>query len=116
MPIVIVYTLGARLLISIFIDNPTALALDSGAHFLYICAPFYFLISVKLATDGVLRGAGMMKEFMIATTLDLILRVVLARVLVVPFGYLGIWASWPIGWILGTSLSLMYYRKRFILK
>lgn len=112
-PIVLVYTLGARTLIAFFIDAPTELALSSGAHFLYICAPFYFLIAVKLATDGVLRGAGMMKEFMIATTLDLILRVVLVRVLVVPFGYLGIWAAWPLGWVLGTSLSLMYYRKRF---
>lgn len=112
-PIVLVYTLGARILIGFFIDAPTELALSSGAHFLYICAPFYFLIAVKLATDGVLRGAGMMKEFMIATTLDLILRVVLVRVLVVPFGYLGIWAAWPLGWVLGTSLSLMYYRKRF---
>ncbi len=111
-PIVLVYTLGARTLIAFFIDAPTELALSSGAHFLYICAPFYFLIAVKLATDGVLRGAGMMKEFMIATTLDLILRVVLVRVLVVPFGYLGIWAAWPLGWVLGTSLSLMYYRKR----
>ena len=112
-PIVLVYTLGARTLIAFFIDVPTELALNSGAYFLYICAPFYFLISVKLATDGVLRGAGMMKEFMIATTLDLILRVVLVKVLVVPFGYLGIWAAWPLGWVLGTSLSMMYYRRKF---
>lgn len=113
-PIVLLYTLGAKPLISFFIDNPTELALNSGMHFLYICAPFYFLISVKLATDGILRGAGLMKEFVISTTLDLILRVVLVKILVVPFGYLGIWAAWPIGWVLGTSLSLMYYRKRFI--
>lgn len=114
LPVVLLYTFGARLLVSFFIDTPTTLALNSGAYFLYICAPFYFLISVKLATDGILRGAGMMKEFVIATTLDLILRVVLVKILVVPFGYLGIWAAWPIGWALGTSLSLMYYRKRFI--
>lgn len=113
-PVVLLYTFGARLLVSFFIDTPTTLALNSGAYFLYICAPFYFLISVKLATDGILRGAGMMKEFVIATTLDLVLRVVLVKVLVVPFGYLGIWAAWPIGWVLGTSLSLMYYRKRFV--
>ncbi|MBQ2901308.1 MAG: MATE family efflux transporter [Agathobacter sp.] len=113
-PVVLLYTFGARLLVSFFIDTPTLLALNSGAHFLYICAPFYFLISVKLATDGILRGAGMMKEFVIATTLDLILRVVLVKILVVPFGYLGIWAAWPIGWVLGTSLSLIYYRKKFI--
>ena len=113
-PVVLLYTFGARLLVSFFIDTPTTLALNSGAYFLYICAPFYFLISVKLATDGILRGAGMMKEFVIATTLDLVLRVVLVKVLVVPFGYLGIWAAWPIGWVLGTSLSLLYYRKRFV--
>lgn len=113
-PVVLLYTFGARLLVSFFIDTPTTLALNSGAYFLYICAPFYFLISVKLATDGILRGAGMMKEFVIATTLDLILRVVLVKVLVVPFGYLGIWAAWPIGWVLGTGLSLLYYRKRFV--
>ena len=112
-PVVLLYTFGARLLVSFFIDNPTILALDAGAHFLYICAPFYFLISVKLATDGILRGAGMMKEFVIATTLDLILRVVLVKILVVPFGYLGIWAAWPIGWVLGTSLSLWFYRRNF---
>ena len=46
-----------------------------------------------------------------ATTLDLILRVILVKVLAEPFGYLGIWASWPLGWILGTSLSLYYYKK-----
>ncbi|MBQ8519742.1 MAG: MATE family efflux transporter [Agathobacter sp.] len=112
-PVVLLYIFGARVLVSFFIDNPTPLAMDSGAYFLYICAPFYFLISVKLATDGILRGAGMMKEFVIATTLDLILRVVLVKILVVPFGYLGIWAAWPIGWVLGTGLSLYFYRGKF---
>lgn len=115
-PIVLVYVLAAKPLISFFIDNPSQLALSSGMHFLYVCAPFYFLISVKLATDGILRGAGMMKQFVIATTLDLILRVVLVKILVVPFGYLGIWAAWPIGWVLGTSLSLTFYWNTFVRK
>ena len=115
-PIVIIYTLGARMLISFFIDNPTELALSAGTAFLYICAPFYFLLSVKLATDGILRGAGLMKEFVVATTLDLILRVVLVKLLAGPFGYIGIWAAWPIGWVLGTSLSLWFYRGRFCKK
>ena len=112
-PVVFTYLLGAKGIMTFFIDNPTELAVHSGAWFLYICAPFYFLISMKLATDGVLRGAGMMKEFMIATTLDLILRVVLVKILVVPLGFYGIWAAWPLGWVLGTSLSYMYYRRRF---
>ena len=112
-PIVLMYTLGAKPLISMFIDNPTELALQSGMYFLYICAPPYFLLSVKLVTDGVLRGAGMMNEFAFATTVDLILRVVLVKILAEPLGYIGIWMSWPIGWVLGTSLSLMFYRRKF---
>ncbi|MBQ8625661.1 MAG: MATE family efflux transporter [Agathobacter sp.] len=112
-PIVLLYLFGANVLVSFFIDEPSELALASGMHFLYVVAPFYFLISVKLATDGILRGAGMMKQFVIATTIDLILRVVLVKVLVVPFGYMGIWAAWPLGWIVGTLLSVMFYQKQF---
>ena len=112
-PIVLLYTIGAKTIVSFFIDNPTQLAVESGAWFLYICAPFYFLLSVKLVTDGVLRGAGMMNQFVIATTLDLILRVILVKILVEPYGYIGIWSAWPIGWMLGTGLSVYFYRKRF---
>ena len=50
----------------------------SGVQFLRIVSPFYFLVSCKLVSDGVLRGAGLMKEFMVATFTDLILRVGLA--------------------------------------
>ena len=112
-PVVILLVLGAKPLMHLFIDNPTPLALEAGAWFLYICAPPYFLLSVKLVTDGVLRGAGLMKEFAFATTLDLILRVVLVKFLAAPFGHIGIWAAWPIGWVLGTSLSLWFYKKWF---
>ena len=110
-PVALLFTLGARPLIGLFIDQPTELALQSGTYFLYFCGVPYFLLSVKLVTDGVLRGAGMMKEFAFATTMDLILRVALVKVLAPAFGYHGIWASWPLGWILGTSLSLYYYKK-----
>mgnify|MGYP003299159359 CR=1 FL=1 len=79
-PVVLLFTLGAKPLINLFIDNPTELALQSGMYFLYFYGPPYFLLSVKLVTDGVLRGAGKMKEFAVATTLDLILRVILVKV------------------------------------
>ena len=72
-------------------------------------APFYFVVSLKLATDGLLRGSGDMKSFMIATFGDLILRVALGYILAVPFGTLGIWISWPIGWVIGTVMSLGFY-------
>ena len=74
-------------------------------------APFYFVVCLKLTTDGVLRGSGALAYFMISTFSDLILRVVLGYILSVPFGTTGIWMSWPIGWTIGTALTLLFYGK-----
>ena len=63
--------------------------------------------------EGILRGAGLMKQFMASTFTDLILRVVLAVVLSGQFGYIGIWCAWPIGWSIATTLSILFYRKNF---
>lgn len=111
LPIVALYLLAGNSLITVFMDEPSELALLSGISFLKIVSPFYFVISVKLVADGILRGAGMMKQFMISTFTDLVLRVVLAVVLSVQLGYIGIWCSWPIGWCIGTVLSVRFYLK-----
>ena len=81
---------------------------------MWIVAPFYFVVSTKLAADGVLRGAGAMKQFMAATFTDLVLRVVLAFLLSgILKSSLGIWFSWPIGWCIGTAISILFYRKGY---
>ena len=112
-PIVLVYILGNHLLIRAFMDEPSELALLSGTWFLKIVAPFYFVVSVKLAADGVLRGAGLMRQFMIATLTDLLLRVILTIVFAGQWGYMGIWCAWPVGWCVATVLSVGFYRARF---
>lgn len=109
-PIVFIYLAAARLLVSFFINEPSDLALSSGMQFLYIVAPFYLVVSVKLVADGILRGAGLMKQFMAATFTDLILRVALAEILVTQAGYTGIWCAWPIGWSIAMVMSVMFYR------
>ena len=110
-PIILLYVLGSDLLIRIFMDQPSQEAMLSGGLFLRIVSPFYFVVSVKLVADGILRGAGLMKQFMIATFTDLILRVLLAFLFSAWWGYLGIWCSWPIGWSIATVLSVVYYRR-----
>ena len=52
-----------------------------------------------------------MSSFMVATFSDLILRVVLGYILSIPFETTGIWMSWPVGWSVGTVLSLAFYAK-----
>ena len=83
----------------------------TGVMILRILTPFYFVISAKLVSDGILRGASLMGCFMIATFTDLILRVVLAIVLSgTALGSTGIWCAWPVGWTIAAVLSIRFYR------
>ena len=66
-PIAVLYFFGGRMVVSIFMDSPGGEAMNVGIQFLKIVAPFYFVVSAKLVTDGVLRGSGKMRQFMIAT-------------------------------------------------
>ena len=103
------FTCGSWLLL-LFLDNPTATAIKTGIVFLCILAPFYFIVSIKLMADGILRGAGIMNKFMISTFTDLILRVILSIIFSKMFGSVGIWCSWPVGWCCGTAVSVLFYR------
>lgn len=109
-PLVIAYLFAGKYLVYIFLDNPTGTAMDVGVEILRILSPFYFVVSAKLAADGVLRGAGMMKKFMTATFTDLVLRVALAKILSGIFGTTGIWIAWPIGWTVSMIMSVLFYR------
>ena len=111
LPIVALYLLGGRMLVNIFMNEPSEAAMASGVQFLRIVSPFYFVVSCKLVSDGVLRGAGLMKEFMAATFTDLILRVGLAIALSKALGVVGIWCAWPIGWSIAMVLSVIFYRR-----
>lgn len=99
-------------MIQMFMNSDSTKAMAVGISFLKMVSPFYFVIAFKLIADGVLRGAGAMRQFMVATFTDLILRVVLAFMLSAKLGTNGIWLSWPIGWSVSTVLSVMFVKRR----
>lgn len=110
-PLSLLYFFAGRWLVYLFLQESTGTAMQTGVEILRIFSPFYFVISAKLVADGILRGAGMMGKFMAATFTDLILRVMLAVFLSnTRLGATGIWAAWPMGWIVGTVLSVLFYR------
>ena len=109
-PFFLLFFFLGKAMIELFMDSQSTVALDTGRVFLKIVSPFYFVIALKLTADGVLRGAGAMRQFMICTFTDLILRVILAFILSVPLGSTGIWLSWPLGWGVGAVMSYGYYR------
>lgn len=110
-PFFVAYFFFGRAMVLLFMDDTGSDALNTGVTFLKIVSPFYFVIAVKLVADGMLRGAERMKEFMVSTFTDLILRVILAFVFSASIGSVGIWLSWPVGWGIATVMSGMFCRR-----
>ncbi len=110
-PFILLYELIPETLIKFFVDNPSAITLQTGRQFLRIVSIFYPVVTVKLIIESVLKGAAKMTYFMITTFADLILRVGLAFLLSkTALQVTGIWLSWPIGWAVGTALSFYFYK------
>ena len=111
-PFCVIYIFLGKYLLLLFMEQNAAAALLTGRQFLWILSPFYLVVSAKLVSDGILRGVSAMRQFMIGTFTDLILRVVLAFVLSDwTNSALGIWCAWPIGWSIAMVLSVTFYRK-----
>ncbi len=115
LPLFGIYFFAGKGLLCLFMDEPSALAVKTGMQFLRILSPFYFVVSVKLVADGILRGSNRMNQFMIATFTDLILRVGLAVLLSqTAMGASGIWCAWPIGWTVAAFLSVWFYKTGYL--
>lgn len=108
-PFFIAFFFAGKAMIQLFMTEESTTALETGMLFLKIVSPFYFVVAAKLMADGVLRGAGVMRQFMITTFTDLILRVVLSYIFAGFLGTTGIWLSWPVGWSVATFLSVLFY-------
>lgn len=109
-PFFAAYFIFPKTMMNFFVNADETGIIDVGTMFLRIAAPFYFIAAAKLTVDGILRGAGRMREFMAATFTDLLLRVILAYV----FSYMmnseiGIWLSWPVGWAVAAVMSCSFY-------
>lgn len=113
-PFCILYIGFGKYLLLLFMEQSSVKALLTGRQFLWILSPFYFVISAKLITDGILRGESAMRSFMAATFTDLILRVLFAFLLSAQVNSaIGIWCAWPIGWTIATVLSVCFYRREY---
>lgn len=109
-PFFVAYFFYSHAMLGLFMKEDSIQALEVGKDFLHIITPFYIVVSAKLIADGVLRGAGAMKYFMITTFTDLILRVILSFVFASLWGTTGIWLSWPVGWSIAMVLSCIFYK------
>lgn len=113
-----IYLIFAKRLVALFTSENNAQIIEIGAEFLYILSPFYAIVCIKIIFDGFIRGAGDMAGFTVSTMTDLIIRVGLSYLFVKVFdsGFKGIWWSWPVGWVVGAAVAVIFYISKRWLK
>ncbi len=110
LPLFLLYFFAGEPLIMLFLKDPTPEAVSTAIQILKTFSPFYLIVCVKMVADGILRGSGMMGQFMFDTIFDGIIRVALAIYLpTTVLGVNGIWWAWPIGWVLATIMAVSFY-------
>ncbi len=83
--------------------------ISSGTLFISTVVPFFILMVIKIPLDGVLKGSIDMFGFTLGTSIDLVVRVLAALILGHLFGYQGVYYAWPLGWAIGTIISIVMF-------
>ncbi|MBR6485004.1 MAG: MATE family efflux transporter [Clostridiales bacterium] len=109
--ILMVYTIGP-LLVRLVSGSSNAEVIDTAAFYLKFDLPFYFVLSVVLITRNTLQGIGGKYVPLIASAMELILKVITAKKLSVMLGYLGIVICEPIIWTVCAVFILLAFALR----
>lgn len=98
-------------ILSMFVDKTTSIvAFETGTAYFRFTGLFFSFLGFKAITDGILRGAGDVKVYMLANLVNLGLRVSVAQLISPIWGIQFIWYAVPIGWAANYVISYLWYR------
>ena len=101
--------IAGHILMSLFTNDTEVMRL--GDQYLTIVSSFYIMFTLMFIYNGVMRGAGDTLIPMFFSLLSLwIIRIPMAWFLSGKIGATGIWWAIPAGWMLGLTLSFLYYK------
>ncbi|MDE7477890.1 MAG: MATE family efflux transporter [Lachnospiraceae bacterium] len=109
-------------ILSAFVEqDASAVAFETGTSYFRFIGFFFSFLGFKAITDGILRGAGDIKVYMIANLINLAIRVTVAQLCSPIWGIQMIWYAVPMGWTVNYLISYFWYRtgnweKRNLLK
>ena len=89
----------------------TALAYQVSGDYMRWLGYFFIFMGIKMATDGVLRGLGIMQPFLIANMVNLAIRLSVALIGAPRFGIDFVWLAVPAGWLANFLVSYAALRK-----
>ena len=89
----------------------TALAYQVSGDYMRWLGCFFIFMGIKMATDGVLRGLGIMRPFLLANMVNLAIRLSVALIFAPRFGIAFVWLAVPAGWLANFLISYMALRR-----
>ena len=89
----------------------TALAYQVSGDYMRWLGYFFIFMGIKMATDGVLRGLGVMRPFLAANMVNLAIRLAVALIGAPRFGISFVWLAVPAGWLANFLISYAALRK-----
>ena len=89
----------------------TALAYQVSGDYMRWIGYFFIVMGIKMATDGVLRGLGIMRPFLVASMVNLAIRLSVALICAPRFGIAFVWLAVPAGWLANFLISYAALRR-----
>lgn len=89
----------------------TELAYRVSGEYMKWLGYFFLFMGIKMATDGVLRGLGVMRPFLIANMVNLAIRLSVALLFAPRFGIAFVWLAVPAGWFANFLISYLALRR-----
>lgn len=97
-------------IISAFVEqSESAVAFETGTAYFRFIGFFFSFLGFKAITDGILRGAGDIKVYMLANLVNLAIRVAVAQLCSPVWGIQMIWYAVPMGWATNYLISYFWY-------
>ncbi len=109
--ILMIYLFG-NLMVSKISGSSNQELIDTAVFYLKLDLPFYYVLAVLVITRTTLQGMGAKFVPIIASVIELVLKIFTARWLAVKLGYLGIAICEPIIWIVCAVFIILVFINR----
>ena len=108
---VVIETLHTQISTLFLGKDGTSLAYQVSGDYMRWLGYFFIFMGIKMATDGVLRGLGIMRPFLIANMVNLAIRLSVALICAPRFGIDFVWLAVPAGWLANFLISYAALKK-----
>jgi putative MATE family efflux protein len=108
---VVIETLHTQISSLFLGKDGTAFAYQVSGDYMRWLGYFFIFMGIKMATDGVLRGLGIMRPFLAANMVNLAIRLAVALICAPRFGIAFVWLAVPAGWLANFLISYVALRK-----